>query len=335
VTIVSITPSGTTAYVPPNAANGKWFIASLAPGKSETLTIVLTVAMGTAPGTDVISSAASVMGTTENRINQADDAATQNTSVAANTLDFGDAPNSYGTLLASNGARHHISTLFLGAGVDPELDGKPNATATGDDNSGIDDEDGVTLPSFLVRGMEASIKVIASAAGKLDGWVDFKRNGAFDAVDRVFASFAVAAGTNTLKFAVPATAATGTTFARFRLSTAGGLSPVGEAADGEVEDYAVKVMATAPDSAVLIDDPAMPGKKVLVLSGTSKKDSFVLQVKSGVLLCKHGCKINTFSLASIGSIVMLGNGGSDTVTLPMSLTIPLQLIGQWKVNKTK
>src|SRR5205823_3418843 len=145
-------------------------------------------------------------------------------------------------------ARHHISPLFLGAGVDPELDGKPNATATGDK------DDGVTLPSYLVPGLDASIKVVASAAGKLDAWVDFKRNGVFDAVDRVFASFAVAAGTNTLKFTVPTTAVVGATFARFRLSSAGTLSPVGEAADGEVEDYALKVMATAPDSAVLMDD---------------------------------------------------------------------------------
>jgi hypothetical protein len=335
VTIVSITPSGTTTYIPPNAAHGKWLIPTLAAGNSEKLTIVLTVGAGTAPGTDVIASAAAVAASNGNRINQADDAATQTTSVAANTLDFGDAPNSYGTLLASNGARHHISPLFLGAGVDAELNGQPNSTATGDDSAGTDDEDGVTLPSFLVRGLEASITVIASAAGKLDAWVDFKRNSVFEAVDRVFASVAVAAGTNTLKFMVPTTAITGTTFARFRLSSAGGLGPVGEAADGEVEDYAIKMMATATDSAVLIDDPGNPGKKVLVLSGTSKNDSFVLQVKSGTLLCKHGCKLNTFSLAQIGSIVMLGNGGKDTVTLPMSLSIPMQLFGQWKVNKTK
>ena len=120
-----------------------------------------------------------------------------------------------------------------------------------------------------------------------------------------------------------------------RLSSAGGLGPQGTAPDGEVEDYAIKMMATATDSAVLIDDPGNPGKKVLVLSGTSKNDSFVLQVKSGTLLCKHGCKLNTFSLAQMGSIVMLGNGGKDTVTLPMSLSIPMQLFGQWKVNKTK
>jgi hypothetical protein len=334
VTIVSITPSGAGTYVPPNAANGKWTVPSLLPGKSENLVVVFTVGAGAAAGTSVISTT-TVLAINENRVNVGDDTATQQTLIAANVLDFGDAPNSYGTLLASNGARHHISPLFLGTGVDPELNGQPNTTATADDSAAIDDEDGVTLPGYLVPGLEASIGVVASAAGKLDAWIDFKRNGVFDAVDRVFASFAVVPGANKLKFAVPTTAVAGTTFVRFRLSSAGGLGPNGEAADGEVEDYAVKVVAIAPDSAVLIDDPANPGKKVLVVSGTGKNDSIQFQLNGGALLCRRGCKLATYSLGSIGRIVLLGGGGSDTVSMPSSLAIPMQLIGQWKVNKTK
>jgi hypothetical protein len=46
-------------------------------------------------------------------------------------------------------------------------------------------------------------------------------------------------------FDVPDTAVAGTTFARFRVSTAGGLDATGEAPDGEVEDYAVEVIAAA------------------------------------------------------------------------------------------
>jgi hypothetical protein len=37
----------------------------------------------------------------------------------------------------------------------------------------------------------------------------------------------------------------GLTYARFRLSTAGGLSPLGAAADGEVEDYQVNIVTPA------------------------------------------------------------------------------------------
>ncbi|MCU0611672.1 MAG: hypothetical protein MUE60_07795, partial [Candidatus Eisenbacteria bacterium] len=64
--------------------------------------------------------------------------------LAGDQLDLGDAPDpSYPTLLASDGARHITgSAVYLGAGVDAELDGQPNAGATGDDLAG-DDEDGV------------------------------------------------------------------------------------------------------------------------------------------------------------------------------------------------
>src|SRR5207248_7418472 len=53
--------------------------------------------------------------------------------------DFGDAPDSYGTLLASNGPRHGILAGFhLGATEDGEPDAKINATATGDaDDDGV------------------------------------------------------------------------------------------------------------------------------------------------------------------------------------------------------
>ena len=46
-----------------------------------------------------------------------------------------------------------------------------------------------------------------------------------------------------LLFTVTDHAASGDTYARFRLSTAGGLAPTGLAADGEVEDYRVTINA--------------------------------------------------------------------------------------------
>ena len=71
------------------------------------------------------------------------------------SYDLGDLPATYPTLLANNGPSHQLGqNLFLGQCVDGELDGQPNATATGDDTavgspvsgtpSCIDDEDGVT-----------------------------------------------------------------------------------------------------------------------------------------------------------------------------------------------
>lgn len=65
--------------------------------------------------------------------------------------DFGDAPDpTYPTTLKNNGARHRIvQGVFLGATVNSETDGQPNAGATGDDviPAAVDDEDGVVFPS--------------------------------------------------------------------------------------------------------------------------------------------------------------------------------------------
>ena len=160
------------------------------------------------------------------------------------SLDFGDAPDStYPTLAVSNGARHVLgSGLLLGATVDAESDGQPDATATGDDLAGVpDDEDGVVFTSVLIPGSTANVTVTASAAGLLDAWLDFDNDGSWaHPGEQIFTSTALAAGANLLSFTVPPAATLGAqTFARFRLSTAGGLAPTGFALDGEVEDYAL------------------------------------------------------------------------------------------------
>ena len=53
----------------------------------------------------------------------------------------------------------------------------------------------------------------------------------------------VVAGNNALAVMVPTNAALGVSFARFRLSTAGNHAVTGAAADGEVEDYRVSIVA--------------------------------------------------------------------------------------------
>ena len=164
------------------------------------------------------------------------------------TLDFGDAPDpAYPTLLASNGARHFIvPPLYLGAGVDNEPDGQPDANALGDDNDGNDDEDGVVFGAALVCGARVPVTITASVpptgAAFVDAWIDFNADGDWaDAGEQIFASVPVANGVNNLNFNVPAGATPGKTFARFRLSSTGGLAYTGLSLDGEVEDYQVSI----------------------------------------------------------------------------------------------
>lgn len=163
--------------------------------------------------------------------------------------DYGDAPDpSYPTLLSRDGARHAIvPTVFLGASVDADVDGQPTSAADGD----VDD--GVTF-SGVLPGSSATFTVTASVNGFLEGWVDYNRDGDWtDSGEQVFNRKAVVPGANVLTVAIPADAQLGNTFARFRFSTAGGLSPTGAAADGEVEDYQVRI---GPDAAW--QNPANP-----------------------------------------------------------------------------
>ncbi len=169
-------------------------------------------------------------------------------------VDYGDAPDSYQTLLNSDGARHNaFPTLFLGGATDGDADGQPGILANGDDTDAEgDDEDGVTMPNPLVTNTTANVTLIAANVGKVDGWVDFNGNGNFgDAGEKVFNNISVVAGINNLSFAVPNGATPGNTFARFRISSVGGLAPTGLAADGEVEDYAVQIVNTE----FFINDP--------------------------------------------------------------------------------
>lgn len=156
----------------------------------------------------------------------------------------------YPTLSASDGARHVAIGPMLGVRRDVEPEGLPAAFADGDDGSGTDDDDGVALTSFMVPGATASLRVVASDAALLNGWVDFNEDGDWsDPNEQVFVDEVLVAGANALSFVVPANAPADLVgYSRFRVDTVGGLGPTGVAFDGEVEDYALQVDECALDS---------------------------------------------------------------------------------------
>ncbi len=164
--------------------------------------------------------------------------------------DYGDAPAPYPTTLSVNGARHVANGPTLGSQRDSEADGQPNATATGDDAAGTpDDEDGVTFFSSLLASPLSSTTAVLNAnlqnavSAKLDAWMDFNQDGDWgDDEEQIFVDRTITNGSNAITFAIPAGALPGTTFARFRVSTSGGLAPTGLANDGEVEDYRVTIL---------------------------------------------------------------------------------------------
>lgn len=161
--------------------------------------------------------------------------------------DFGDAPDSYGTTLAATAARHGIASAgySLGATVDAEIDGQPSVDALGDGA----DEDGVTFSATRLTACEdiTATVVLTDTAGKdeakLDAWVDFDGDGAFDNPrDRIAAGVDLVPGANAVVFTVPCDVPQRlSSYARFRLSTTGIATPTGPAEDGEVEDYTVEL----------------------------------------------------------------------------------------------
>ena len=169
--------------------------------------------------------------------------------------DWGDAPAPYATMGTDGGPYHVLRTgLRLGTEWDWEPDGQPRILADGDDvGSTPDDEDGLIDPVghlTLTLGTQPLVDVTASnSTGKdatLSGWIDYNHDGVFDnATERAQAVVpdGTIGGVVTLAFPRLLTEYTGTTYARFRLSTDSAASePTGCALDGEVEDYLVTII---------------------------------------------------------------------------------------------
>lgn len=162
------------------------------------------------------------------------------------TADFGDAPDTYGTLLSNNGARHITGgARFLGASVDSEAEGAPSANSDGD-AVGVDDEDGVSFPNALVVGTATEIVVFSTSPGVLDFFFDFNGDGEFGGTEETFSFNHPGGGAADVPVIIPADAQVATTYARFRLTSSGGVGPHGTATDGEVEDYQVTVVGRVP-----------------------------------------------------------------------------------------
>ena len=178
------------------------------------------------------------------------------------TSDYGDAPNSFGTLKASNGASHIRNTnLRLGTALtDIESDGVPTTNALGDDiDANGDDEDSVdpvtdftSLISFSTS-FQLNVDTFnqTGTAANLVGWIDFDQNGTFDN-DEV-ATVSVPSGgsaVSTLNWTtLPVDRMSGDTYVRLRLTTDTSIAtgvgstslPAGAALDGEVEDFAINI----------------------------------------------------------------------------------------------
>lgn len=237
--------------------------------------------------------------------------------------DYGDAPNSYSTNIASNGATHNVVLgINLGA-LPPDVDtnGIASADALGDNLDGTNDEDGVVSFPVIAGGTANTITnytVVVNVTNmiggptSLCGWIDWNLNGQFDASESVCTT--ASAGVNTLTW--PSATLTGPvgstgTFARFRLSTdtVRNSFPTGVAADGEVEDYFIPFSTPLPLT-------------VTTFEAVKKGETILLSWKADRELPLSGFNIERSddgrNFESIGSIAAQQENYKYTDNIPMS-----------------
>ncbi len=222
--------------------------------------------------------------------------------VATVTLaqDYSDAPTSY------NGAQapvHVVSDLTLGSTVDADNVNVRNSTtapwaaaaATGDDTDGTDDEDAFSsVPDVVAQpGATYSLSVPISGlskAARLCGWLDFNRNGTFDAAEQACASPAAGATTATLTWTVPANVSLGASNARFRLgyTAAQVQAATGRADSGEVEDYALQIRARPQIILTKTTTGVAGGPFTYTLTNTAQATGTVTTVAAGTAVQVDG-----------------------------------------------
>ncbi|BAY10928.1 beta strand repeat-containing protein [Calothrix sp. NIES-2098] len=187
--------------------------------------------------------------------------------LSVSNIDYGDAPDTgtstgsgnYQTTSSDGGASHSIvTTLKLGTNAADADDGTlQNATATADDTTGTDDEDGVTFSSTLTTNSTSYSATVnltntTGSAAKLVGWIDFNKNGQFEATEGVAQSIPNNASPQnvTLNWTSLTGLTVGNTYARFRLSDSASLTtstPNGAVGNGEVEDYQLSIQVSNPN----------------------------------------------------------------------------------------
>ncbi len=268
-----------------------------------------------------------------------------NAFVRLNT-DFGDAPDSYGTISGGQGAYHFFADydfngilgateqLRLGTNLDGEGGGNPGTGANSDDTIGADDEDGVSgLTEVDPQGADYTISAssitvtntLASTA-TLHAWIDFDLNGTFDSDE--YTSIPVASGLNGQNPAtdlvwntmpgITAVTPGSTTYLRLRLSTDSSLdsnTATGVAENGEVEDYALTVYDAIPTAQnVTRSNPA---------ASITNADQLVFAVTFSESV--QNVDIADFSVSGAGSTgasvsAVNGSGSSYTVTVDVADT---------------
>jgi SdrD B-like domain/Putative Ig domain/GEVED domain len=228
-----------------------------------------------------------------------------------------------------------VSTIKIGATTDTESVITANTAASGDDITGIDDEDGVTLPASIVAGTSGSLTInVTNTSGAtvyLNAWIDFNGNGVLtDTGEQVATNTTIATGTSaankTVNFTVPATAIIGTVGVRVRLTSTSTPGSTGLSGNGEVEDNIMSITCpTVTLSPTTVTTPTVGTAYSQTLTAAGSSTTFTYAVTSGTLpaglsLSSAGVLSGTPSSSAAASFTVTATG-ANTCAVSQAYTV--------------
>lgn len=171
------------------------------------------------------------------------------------SYDFGDAADSYGA--ASHLVDGALSSVFLGQ-TPPDNEAYTSNAVTddvngrGDDQTGVDDEDALSLLPDLSVGDSSYELSVSCTGGYAAAWIDFDLNGKFDFIERN-SNYPVQcqSGSTLLTWSGFDIPGSGSSFVRIRVAADADdiYKPTGYVETGEVEDYEINLLGTTTVSA--------------------------------------------------------------------------------------
>lgn len=245
--------------------------------------------------------------------------------LAPTLVDFGDAPDSYGTTL-DTGARHGLPTydeatstadLMIGTQVGPEPDGQPAVLADADT---FDDGLSGPISSTTGAGTTVAVEVTNDTAedATLAGWIDLDGDGTFESpAERATVTVPATSGLTTQALTFPAATTTDHSHARFRIlpGVVADPSATGPAASGEVEDH--RALAALVEVTKAADPPSgqptAPGQPITYtltvrnISGVDQDDVTITDDLSAVLDDATLTAGPTVTPPSVGTAAVVGD----------------------------
>jgi len=235
----------------------------------------------------------------------------------SNSLDYGDAPDSYGTLQANNGAAAIPNISFkLGNFNDVDTIALPTIDADGDDTDAEgNDDDGVNLNNLGLQNQELNIGETYTLSinapigfGYISGWIDWNGDGQFDHSEAIAIDSSAAQKIINISFEVPVNAAVGTTYARFRLAARVGGGPTGLYSFGEIEDYKIDITNNVElELGVLLQGAMLGGTDTLMRDDLRQQNYLPLTQP-------YNATFDTLRFAHVGG------GGNETTNNTVLLT---------------